>query len=112
MNGFKKAVGWTIGLGLLIMGAASAHAAVDCGQASVKAVGVLPKIASATASPYLAGFVCHDTDVKWAGEKQFVLSVDLGDSGYATLLSAASLKQTVYIRVEDPTQNRDRKSVV
>lgn len=87
-----------IGAALVSASITSAYAA-DCASASVSTIGILPSLKSATATEYIGNFTCHDATPAWTGAQQFVLSVDLGDSGYATLLTAASLKQTVYLRV-------------
>ncbi|MCI5138655.1 MAG: hypothetical protein D3922_09645 [Candidatus Electrothrix sp. AR1] len=82
--------------GLLLIGTSSY--AADCKSASVKTIGILPSLESTTATKYIATFTCNDTEPVFTTQ-QYILSTDLGDSGYATLLTAASLKQTVYVRV-------------
>jgi hypothetical protein len=81
----------------------TSHAYKDCASATVKTIGVFPALAVGAASQYIGTFTCNDATPAWGGDVQYILSTDLGESGYATLLTASSLKQTVYIRVESPT---------
>lgn len=99
MNFQQKIKTGIIGAMMIVGASVTAASAADCASASVSTIGILPSLESATATKYIGNFTCHDASPAWAGAQQFVLSVDLGDSGYATLLTAASLKQTVYLRV-------------
>ena len=85
-----------LAISLSVTGAALA---ADCASTTLKMTGILPSLKSATATEYIITVVCNDATPAWTGEQQYVLSVDLGESGYATCLTAASLKQTVYLRV-------------
>jgi hypothetical protein len=75
----------------------------DCSSAVVSQVGILPTLETTGVSKYIASFDCLDSPEPWSNSVQFKLSSDLGDSGYATLLTAVSLGQTVYLRVADTT---------
>ncbi len=95
----SKILTGVIGSAMLLTMGASLSPAADCASAVVSQIGVRPSLESASASKYIAMFDCLDASEAWAGNQQFVLSTDVGDSGYATLLTAVSLGQTVYIRV-------------
>ena len=93
-------------MSLMIVGACvtTASAAQICQSANITKVGVLPANQSATASKYTIRIDCVDdgaTDaLPWPGERMFMLTQELGDSGYATALTALSLNQPVYVKVE------------
>ncbi|MCI5164624.1 MAG: hypothetical protein D3903_00700 [Candidatus Electrothrix sp. GM3_4] len=100
----KVKMSFKIGLLAVIVGVSlsfftSVNAAVDCAEATVTMVGVLPLKENTTTSKYMIRADCAD-DSKWTGERQYMLSADIGDSGYATLLTAMSLNQPIYLRVE------------
>ena len=103
MNLQQRIKAGIIGAMMIVGASVTVASAADCASASVTTIGVLPSLESATASKYIGTFTCHDATPAWAGDQQYVLSVDLGDSGYATLLTAASLGKTVYIRVSSPS---------
>jgi hypothetical protein len=89
---FCIAVGGSFGAGTVT--------AADCGNARVTQPGIYPALQSGGASSYIAFFECLDAVPAWSGPRQFVLSTDLGDAGYATLLTALALDKNVWIRVE------------
>ncbi len=78
---------------------AAAHASIDVSLAKIERIGPDPRF-STTAS---SGFMVQLTDVTasplWSGIRQFYLSAALGNSGVATLLTAFSLGETVYVRI-------------
>ncbi len=76
-----------------------ASAAVQCKVATISQTGPFPTLASEFASQYMVELDCAD-DTKWSGAKQFMLSKDLGEGGYATLLTAFSLDKTINVTVE------------
>lgn len=99
MNVQQKVKAGIIGAMMIVgMSAGSAFSA-DCASASVSTVGILPDLESASASKYIVKLTCQDASPAWSGQQQYVLSSDLGESGFATLLTAVSLQQTVYVRV-------------
>ena len=89
---------------LLIIGmsAVAASAAVQCDSATIIKVGVLPAYETSTVSKYMVRLDCQDANEPWSGEIQYLLSQDLGDSGYATLLTAMSLGEPVLVQIESP----------
>jgi hypothetical protein len=81
--------------------AGTAGAVVDCPVATITKVGILPDKETTTTSKYMVRATCSDT-TKWPDDRSFMLSSDIGDSGYATLLTAMSLNQPIFLRVEGP----------
>lgn len=79
----------------MLLATASANAA-DCESATVVRLGVNPANTFG-GSNYFAQLDCANDSV-WAGTVSFYLSSDLGDSGLATLLTATSLGQPVWVR--------------
>lgn len=95
----KKIATVCASLSLCLLIGTSASAAVQCKEGTVTQVGDFPALANGITSKYLVQIDCAD-DTKWAGEIQFMLTTDLGDSGYATLLTAVSLNMPVNVTVE------------
>ena len=71
--------------------------AADCSSATIKRIGVNPVTGSAGASPYMVQLDCASDSI-WSGTLTLYLSTDLGESGFATLLTAYSLGKTVWAR--------------
>jgi hypothetical protein len=84
---------------IMVLGIGSSHASVKCDSGAITFVGVFPDLADAGtgASPYIIQYVCDNT-TQMPGTKQFQLNNDLGESGYATVLTAVSLGQKVKIQ--------------
>ena len=95
MNIYKS---MTLGIiGSLLLSTA-AYAATTCQSATVTKTGVNPAIATATRSQYTVTLDCDD-DTLWVGARQYFLITDLGESGYATALTALSLGGKVRARL-------------
>ncbi|XOF33713.1 MAG: hypothetical protein ACL93V_17250 [Candidatus Electrothrix sp. YB6] len=75
-----------------------ALAANKCSRGKVVGTGVVPTLASGNASAYMVQIECN-SDTEYVGVKQFLLHVDIGDSGYATALTAMSLDREVYVEM-------------
>ena len=71
----------------------SVNAASKCTAATINFVSVRPDLATGNASPYLVNLSCADAG--WPATNQFFLLNTVGDSGYATLLTAISLNRQV-----------------
>ena len=84
-------------------------AALDVGACRIKRIGVMDKASSPIAN---APIVVQLIDTRsgtptWPNgeegvERIFFLHPDLGNAGYATLLTAYSLGKTVWVRIADP----------
>ncbi len=88
---------------MLIMGALSlvivpgiANATVDVRSAKIIKAGYYP---GAPESGIMVQLADQAGSPAWAGTRQFYLSEDLGNKGFATLLSAFSLGKTVWVRI-------------
>ena len=99
MRAKSKILSGIIGLGMSLSIGVGLATAADCVSTTINMVGILPSLKTTTATEYILTVTCNDATPPWSGQQQYVLSVDLGESGYATCLTAASLKQTVYLRV-------------
>ncbi len=80
----------------------SAFAAVLCSTATVVQSGIAPFRANESRSPYVVRLVCKN-NTKWKGAVSFCLTSDLGESGYATILTAQSLGKPLFVKVSDST---------
>lgn len=79
----------------MVLGIGTSHAAWKCDSASITFAGVFPDIGvTEGSSPYLIKISCDADPDK---ERQYLLNTDLGDSGYATVLTAISLGYKVKI---------------
>ena len=70
-----------------------ANAIVDVPNCSIAKVGYDPRFEGALVR------LDDLTDTQWTGTRQFYLSSTLGNQGLATLLTAYSLGQTVWVRI-------------
>lgn len=86
---------------LMVLGTESSQAAVKCDSGSITFAGVFPDLAddATGTSKYMIQYICDDT-AQMLGTKQFLLSTVVGDSGYATILTAISLQKKVKIQAE------------
>lgn len=91
---------------VLFMYAGSASAATAwCDVATITNAGINPDVENIARSKYVIFVDCADDNV-WSGELRFYLIPELGESGYATALTAMSLApQTVKMKVASPTDN-------
>ena len=87
---------------VLALCTSSAFAGVYCSTATVVQSGILPFRANESRSPYVVKLVCKN-NAKWNGAVSFFLTSDLGDSGYATILTAQSLGTPLKVKVSDST---------
>ena len=86
----------------LVLSAGSASAVYNCKNATVGELGQRPTIATFQgSSDYSVYLHCEG----WDNARRFFLSADLGDSGYATLLTAKSLNKAVSAWMEEPVWN-------
>lgn len=77
---------------------APAQADVDVAFAKIERLGPDPRFAT-TSSGYMVQFSDTAASPAWAGIRQFYLSAELGNPGIATLLTAFSLDETVWVRI-------------
>jgi len=78
----------------------SAFAAVLCSTATIVSSGIAPFRANESRSPYVVKLDCKNNS-KWNGAVSFCLTSDLGESGYATILTAQSLGKPLFVKVSD-----------
>lgn len=101
----KKIIATFIGsLVIVALCVSSASAFIDCSEATIVQSGVYPdgEGSAPGRSPYIVRLDCND-DTKWEGDVQFYLNSDLGDSGFATVLSAQALDKPLWVRVSNRT---------
>lgn len=72
----------------------AAHAVVNVPSASITWIGVYPGVGNMVK-------LVDNSGTNWTGERQFFLSNNLGNAGYATALTAFSNNQTVWVRLAD-----------
>ena len=72
----------------------SANAASKCLDAKINFISARPDLATGNASMYLVNMACDEWGTTGA-TYQFYLIDTLGDSGYATLLTALSLNKNI-----------------
>jgi len=80
-------------LGSLIFLPAMASADVDVAVCSIVKIGIDPRFEGPPVQ------LDDQSDVNWTGARQFYLSSTLGNQGLATLLTAYSLGETVWVRI-------------
>lgn len=86
----------------LIMCAGTASAAISCQNATVLQVGQIPGEASGSNSGYKIMLQCNDANT-WLGGRSYYLTTDLGEPGYATMLTAMSLDRPVKVYLSSYT---------
>ena len=79
-----------------VIGINSAHA-VQCTAATIIRAAVKQVAPSTAATQYFVRVTCPTV---FTGERGYYLATELGDSGYATILTALSLNQTVLMNLE------------
>lgn len=77
---------------------APAKADVDVALAKIERLGPDPRFES-TSSGYMVQLSDVGGSPAWQGVRQFYLSSELGSTGIATLLTAFSLNETVWVRI-------------
>lgn len=98
----KVTVGIIGALMSIALCASSASALYNCKNAVVGELGMRPSVATFEGSSDYAVYLhCEG----WDNERRFFLSADLGESGYATLLTAKSLDKPVSAWMEEPAWN-------
>jgi len=95
----KSIIMAAIALSMLII-TSSAYAAVNCWTAGIVNAAALAASPTTGAAPYAVKITCP---TNFTGEREYYLATDLGDSGYATLLTAISLGQSVSMELGDWT---------
>lgn len=77
----------------------SAAHAVDVSSAKIERLGPDPRFNSTASSGYMVQLTDTTANPAWTGVRQFYLSADLGNTGVATLLTAFSLGENVWVRI-------------
>ena len=78
---------------------AAAHASIDVALGKIERLGPDPRLISTSSSGFMVQLTDTHPSPKWSGIRQFYLSAALGNSGIATLLTAFSLGETVWVRI-------------
>ena len=73
-----------------------ANATVDVASAQIVKAGYYP---GAAGSGFVVQLVDKAGSPAWSGIRQFYLSTELGNEGYAILLTAYSLGKTIWVRI-------------
>jgi hypothetical protein len=84
---------------LTVYSAAASFASITCDAATIDQAAVVEDDGDATTAPYQVRATCAG---KWSGSTVFDMSTDLGEGGYATILTALSLGNTVKMQVAGP----------
>jgi hypothetical protein len=83
----------------LVCFAGTAQASVDVALAKIERIGPDPRFADTASSGVMVQLTDTAATPAWAGVRQFYLSAALGNTGVATLLTAFSLGETVWVRI-------------
>lgn len=71
-----------------------AHADIDVASAKIVRVGIDPRFEGA-----MVQLIDEGANPQWTGIRQFYLSSTLGNGGLATMLTAFSLGENVFVRI-------------
>lgn len=84
----------------VVVTATTASAVSKCSSGTVVATGVVPTLANPDnkISQYMVQIQCN-SETEFVGTKQFLLSSDVAEGGYATALTAISLSRQVYVEM-------------
>lgn len=77
----------------------AAYAVTDVSSARIVKIGINPAIEGP-----MVQLVDTAANPKWTGIRQFYLSAELGNAGLATLLTAFSLGETVWVRIAETAE--------
>ena len=83
------------GLASWVFFSSAAQADVDVGSAKIRLIGIDPRFQG----PMVMLEDTAATNKLWTGTRQFYLSSTLGNPGLATMLTAISLGQSVFVRI-------------
>jgi len=92
----------TLGLAGWALFSAAAQADIDLVKAKIIRVGPDPR---ATPTPIMVQLEDHSDTPQFTGMRQYYLSTALGNAGLATMLTALSLGQNVFVRVAGTGQD-------
>jgi hypothetical protein len=83
-----------------------ALAGVRCTEATIDDIGYRPSLATSESDGLVLRLTCSNDSSLWgANPMQFLVKNTLGDTGYATLLTAKSLGKKIDVWVEGRTWN-------
>jgi len=98
-------------LGLMCF-AGTAQASVDVWEAKIERIGPDPRFADSASSGFMVQLSDTDANPAWPGIEQFYLSAALGNTGIATLLTAFSLGETVWVRIGGAAEKGSLISII
>ena len=78
---------------------AAAHASISVPFAKIERIGPDPRFSTTASSGFMVQLTDEGISPQWSGIRQFYLSAALGNAGVATLLTAFSLGETVWVRI-------------
>jgi len=92
--------------------AGTAQASVDVAFAKIERIGPDPRFADTVSSGFMVQLSDTATSPAWAGVRQFYLSAELGNTGVATLLTAFSLGEFVWVRIGGAAEDGSLISII
>lgn len=92
--------------------AGTAEASVDVRFAKVERIGPDPRLVTELNSGYMVQLTDTSANPAWPGVRQFYLAADLGNTGVATLLTAFSLGETVWVRIDGNAEVGQRIRII
>ena len=92
--------------------AGTAQASVDVAVAKIERIGPDPRCANEVSSGVMVQLTDTSANPAWPGVRQFYLSAALGNTGVATLLTAFSLGETVWVRIGGSAESGSLISII
>ncbi len=90
----------------------TAQASVDVAVAKIERIGPDPRFANTASSGVMVQLIDTSASPAWPGVRQFYLSADLGNTGVATLLTAFSLGELVWVRIGGTAESGSLISII
>jgi hypothetical protein len=90
----------------------TAHAVVDVAVAKIERIGPDPRFTNASSSGVMVQLTDTSANPAWPGVRQFYLSAELGNTGVATLLTAFSLGEFVWVRIGGAAESGSLISII
>ena len=90
----------------------TAQASVDVAVAKIERIGPDPRFADSASSGFMVQLTDTAANPAWTGIRQFYLSAALGNTGVATLLTAFSLGELVWVRIGGTAESGSLISII
>lgn len=101
----KKITAGIIGAMMILGLCAGSALAATCSDATIVGAGVFPDQTVEGRSSYRIRAICNDASPPWTLSRSFYLTTDLGESGYASVLTAYSLDKNVRLDMVSATKD-------